>query len=363
MKITSDRVIKTGKPATMVRYTTNLAACLLLGLVSMPLPGFTPAQAKSKAPAADTLETRTIQCPTKQSVGAIVLTTKSAIDGLHDIQGTILHEARGTFAVKVPKHSVLALIVNSYGAHNSSELATIKGIDALKMQMLDMDSDDGNKSSKHETLTDKALINICKIQSLRYLDVARSDVSDIGLKNIAALSNLEQLTLFATDITGESFAELPKLPKLQVLDAGACRLLMSNLRFLPNCKTLRVLRIDSVALTREGAQYVSQCPDLVELAIPHSNSVTDYVIAPLVQLKSLKKLDLRQTKVTTKGIGKLSVLHLERLELPGTPPYTKAEMALFKQWFPKTDIVVHGGPVVDDETKQIFAPLSQKRGF
>ncbi|MBK9205325.1 MAG: hypothetical protein IPL73_23440 [Candidatus Obscuribacter sp.] len=103
MKITSDKVIKTGKPATMVRYTTNLAACLLLGLVSMPLPGFTPAQAKSKAPAADTLETRTIQCPTKQSVGTIVLTTKSAIDGLHDIQGTILHEAEALLQLRCQK--------------------------------------------------------------------------------------------------------------------------------------------------------------------------------------------------------------------------------------------------------------------
>ncbi|MBL0189287.1 MAG: hypothetical protein IPP97_26530 [Candidatus Obscuribacter sp.] len=352
-------------PKSRQRLNTaiNLTAAIGLALTSMPLAVLPSAQAKSKAQTAEALEIRTIQCPTKQSVGTIVLTTKTAIDGLHDITGSLLHEGRGTFTVKVPKDSVLALIVNSYGAHNSTELATIKGIDALKVQMLDMDSDDGNKSSKHETLTDKALINICKIQSLRYLDVARSDVSDIGLKNIAALSNLEQLTLFATDVTGESFAELTKLPKLQVLDAGACRLLMSNLRFLPNCKTLRVLRIDSVALTREGAQYISQCPDLVELAMPHSNSVTDYVIAPLVQLKSLKKLDLRQTKVTTKGISKLSVLHLERLELPGTTPYTKAEMAMFKQWFPKTDIVVHGGPVVDDETKQIFAPLSQKRGL
>lgn len=354
---------KLSKSRQRLNTAINLTAAIGLALASMPLTVLPSAQAKSKAQTAEALETRTIQCPTKQAVGAIVLTSTAAIDGAHDITGSILHEARGTFTVKVPKDSVLALIVNSYGAHNSTELATIKGIDALKMQMLDMDSDDGNKSSKHETLADKALTNICKIQSLRYLDVARSDVSDIGLKNIAELSNLEQLTLFATEITGESFAELTKLPKLKVLDAGACRLLMSNLRFLPNCKTLKVLRIDSVALTREGAQYISQCPTLVELAMPHSNSVTDYVIAPLVQLKSLKKLDLRQTKVTTKGISKLSVLHLERLELPGIQPYTKAEMAMFKQWFPKTEIVVHGGPVVDDETKQIFAPLSQKRGL
>jgi len=354
---------KLSKSRHRLNIAINLTAAIGLALASMPLVGLPSAQGKSKAQAAEVLETRTIQCPTKQAVGAIVLTSTSAIDGAHDITGSILREARGTFTVKVPKNSVLALIVNSYGAHNSSELAGIKGIDALKMQVIDIDSDDSNKANKQVTLTDKALINICKIQSLRYLDVARSDVTDAGLKDIAALSNLQQLALFSTDITGESFAELTKLPKLQVLDAGACRLVMSNLRFLPKCKSLRILRIDGVALSREGAQYIAQCPALADLAVPHNSNVTDYVIAPLVQLKSLKKLDLRQTKVTTKGIGKLSVLHLERLELPGLQPYTKAEMTMLKQWFPKTEIVVHGGPVVDDETKQIFAPLSQKRGL
>ena len=112
---------------------------------------------------------------------------------------------------------------------------------------------------------------------------------DKGLKEIPKLKKLGNLRLFGTQITDAGLKELVKRQQLTTLP--------SEIGQLTNLTGLSLHGVQFTTLPSE----IGKLTKLTELQI-EKNPLTDTDLEHLKPLKSLKRLDVRDTKVTIAGV-------------------------------------------------------------
>ncbi len=157
------------------------------------------------------------------------------------------------------------------------------------------------------SMPNRAIDEIKHMKKLEILDISGTNVDDQGLIELAKLPKLK--TLFIKDeekITNHGLANLAGLRTLDTLYLSKdAWLRAAGIRNLANCPSLRVLKLD-----RSGIS----APDLV----------------PIKELKHLKVLTLRDTKIGDDGIKNLEDSRIEQLDLQRTPITDKALISLSK---------------------------------
>jgi serine/threonine protein kinase len=164
--------------------------------------------------------------------------------------------------------------------------------------------------SLHGTqLKNAGMKNVCRIVTLRSLDVCDTDINDDGCTDLANLSRLRTLRLHKTLVTGQTLSEIAKLKNLENLDAGYCEV-RKNLSALQALK-LKSLNLRDCLLTDQDLEMLSHMHSLIGLDIRHNNNVTDTGVLRLTSLKNLRHLHLEDcSHVSDQGIRKI------RLALP-----------------------------------------------
>src|SRR5687768_7641175 len=127
------------------------------------------------------------------------------------------------------------------------------GIDDNDFMIIDKFPNLTRISITGEKITDASLPLIAKKKALKYLELRAVPITDAGITLLKDLTELESLNLSGTSITGEGLTALSDLTKLKSL-------------------------------------YLRQCPNINDGSIEH-----------LARLKTLTKLDVEATGVSTKG--------------------------------------------------------------
>ncbi|QDT33307.1 protein kinase domain-containing protein [Thalassoglobus polymorphus] len=179
----------------------------------------------------------------------------------------------------------------------------VSNIDILPFQRLSMI--DGLTLSNNSSLTDRGLIGLSKIKTLRWLYVGGTQITDQALVSYNELSKLETLGLGKTSISGAGLEVLSKQTRLREIQLNGTAISNSGLSHLKNFPNLIRLNLSSTNVSDAGLiQLVESAPRIKYLQL-QLTKITDEGLLHLTNLKQLKELNLQQTSVTTQGVEAL----------------------------------------------------------
>jgi Leucine-rich repeat (LRR) protein len=202
-----------------------------------------------------------------------------------------------------------------------------------------------------ELLGDEALAAMKGWKHLKSLNVRGTKITDAGLANLAGLP-IESIdvgySLF-TDGGFEHFAALPKLTSIAVGGNKVTDVGLNTLRTMPNLRSIDLSgaqRTDSglwaATVTDRGLESLAQLVKL-ETLILRGAKITDPGAGQLRALHELRELDLGATQLSAKGLGFLAELpKLERLSLTGLAKLDDEAIPVFAgmkslRWLDVTD--------------------------
>lgn len=203
---------------------------------------------------------------------------------------------------------------------------------------------------------DKIFGPLSKLTGLRRLDFQEGEFHDKAFGQLSKLVNLEALTVNECFVTGESLTHFGTLKKLEYLSLKKVALDWKLLnKSSPVFPALANLHFTSTNLTDEGLKWCEKMPKLNRLILDGDAQITDKGLLNLKKLPSLRILQLKQLKVTARGImqlkgSKLSLIALEDVNL------TPEEIKRMKDAMPDTRFTF-GKKKMKEGTMEIFAPL------
>jgi Leucine-rich repeat (LRR) protein len=185
------------------------------------------------------------------------------------------------------------------------------------------------------------LAHIAALKELRRLDLTDADIDDDGLRLIAHLP-LRELWLQGTKITDASAATLSKINSLDFLQLNATSLSDAFLERLDPLPELANLGLRGTHVTGVGMKYLSRHPKLSKLDV-YDTDVDDSGVAHLVACQSLLCVGLSMTKVTDVVFQHLDKLpNLTEANLNANGPVTTEAVLAFEKSHPKCDIEWYG---------------------
>lgn len=157
------------------------------------------------------------------------------------------------------------------------------------------------------------------LPNLVSLDLADSDISDLGMVQIAKFTKLKRLSLFYCSISNRGLRHLSILTELRVLNLDSRDISDDGLRHLQHLKQLKSLDIFSGRVTDLGCTYLSKIKTLESLELC-GGGVRDAGCASLAKLENLTSLNLSQNeRITNRGAAALAALSkLKALNLSHT---------------------------------------------
>lgn len=215
------------------------------------------------------------------------------------------------------------------------------------------------------TLSDKSLLYLTSLKSLRSLNLSRTSINGVGLNYLAALGQLKELNLsgchWLNDMTSGHLKRLQQLTSI-CLDAPSDQpfedwmwrnelmqratssastsyfghqleelrggISDDGLRQILGLHNLQELSIQRTKITDAGARELTHLARLESLDISRT-AITDAALESICQLKQLRKLKLNFVAISDAGLRNLTKLErLEEIELRGTPIGTIGIQAL-----------------------------------
>jgi internalin A len=167
-------------------------------------------------------------------------------------------------------------------------------------------------------ISDGSLEIVSHLTQLEALDIANTPVTDNGLDSLMTLINLKELslgrrresdnevevlrllpTITYLNLSGPSDAERPDSAYRRAGDAGPMR--ADLVRAIAELKDLRVLKLGYSNITADGLRILGGLQQVERLGLEACPRIGDEAAAELANWKSLKYVDLQETKVTEKG--------------------------------------------------------------
>jgi Leucine-rich repeat (LRR) protein len=156
----------------------------------------------------------------------------------------------------------------------------------------------------------------------RFLDVTDAQLADC--------LPVRELVLGRTQITDHGLAYLP-LESLEWLDLAYTSVTDHGIERLESAKNLRRLSLEGTRITSRGLETVSRLEQLQELDLSEL-PLDDHSLSALMRLKRLKSLWLTNTPISDEGLGQLALLpDLEFLDLRGTQTSSQGRQRLAGQ--------------------------------
>lgn len=159
-------------------------------------------------------------------------------------------------------------------------------------------------------ISDPTLAIVGRLTGLESLDIANTGVTDKGLDSLVPLTHLKHLALGRTRFTEDSLSMLRLLTTLESLDLSGPRGLARTQRSeggavppgVADLKNLRVLRLGhSQAGVDDVRLLAGSLTKLEKLGLESCARVDDEALKIIAGWKSLKYVDLQETKITPAG--------------------------------------------------------------
>lgn len=138
------------------------------------------------------------------------------------------------------------------------------------------------------------LSRLSSLESLEELNLDSCPIGDWSLAHLAdnnVVPNLKSLDLADTDITDRALIHIAKLKKLEYLSLFYCEITNAGLKYLSQMESLQVLNLDSRDIGDLGMSFLRNLNNLICLDI-FSGRITDHGCAHIGQIKSLETLEL-----------------------------------------------------------------------
>ena len=251
----------------------------------------------------------------------------------------------------------------------STELSWLQaqgGFSARGIRQLHRHNKLGRLDLSGSAIAEDAWKEMRQLTSVRYLNLAQTNIRDAHLSNLASMVELQSLDLDATKITDEGLATIGKMQSLEMLGVEQNPISDAGLREILRLKEIRVLRLHGTNITHDGLRQLNGM-NLLRLTIPSSlmddeglklylqaiqlpdelvltgswrltdhglqhlpletvelnlegGGITDAGIPALAKLTRLQSLRLTNTTVRGRTLNRLSSLpHLRLLSLSGCP--------------------------------------------
>jgi internalin A len=196
-----------------------------------------------------------------------------------------------------------------------SEWITDQGMTAIKewkhLKRLDL---------RGTRISDGTLEIVSRFPALEALDIAHTEVTDVGIENLITLVNLKELALGRGRLSNSGLTVLRMLPTLTHLDLSGARptppdspggrgagagVPEETLKAIAELKDLHVLQMGYSAINADGLRVLSVLDKVEKLGLQGCSRVDDAALAELAKWKSLKYLDVQEAPVTEKGLALL----------------------------------------------------------
>jgi Leucine-rich repeat (LRR) protein len=182
---------------------------------------------------------------------------------------------------------------------------------------------------------------VSHMPQLEALDISNSQITDNGMDMLITLINLKELSLGQGRGSAGDLGFLRVLTTLRSLDIGGAKptppdmggnrqvgrapappLPENTLKAMAELKELRVLRMGYTGVSTADLKALSVLQSVEKLGLEECPRVDDAALAELRNWKSLKYLDLQDTKVTELGVAALRKAKpgLVILTTLGSPP-------------------------------------------
>lgn len=157
------------------------------------------------------------------------------------------------------------------------------------------------------------------VPNLTSLDLADTDLTDIGMSHLPKFTRLTRLSLFYCNITNAGLSNLKSMTSLEILNLDSREVGDDGLAHLQNLTNLKSLDIFSGRITDVGCAHLSKIKSLESLELC-GGGVGDLGCTLLASLENLTSLNLSQNeRITNRGAAALAALsNLKALNLSNT---------------------------------------------
>jgi Leucine-rich repeat (LRR) protein len=157
------------------------------------------------------------------------------------------------------------------------------------------------------------------VPNLTSLDLADTDLTDIGMAHIAKFNKLIRLSLFYCNISNRGLRHVAQLTALEVLNLDSREISDDGLSHLANLRNLKSLDIFSGRITDAGCGHIAKITSLESLELC-GGGVGDAGCTRLAMLEKLTSLNLSQNeRISNRGAAALAALtNLKALNLSNT---------------------------------------------
>jgi len=165
-------------------------------------------------------------------------------------------------------------------------------------------------------LSDLGMMKISKFKKLKRLSLFYCNLSNSSLKHLSSLSDLEVLNLDSRDIGDSGLFHLRSLKNLKSLDIFSGRVTDYGCTHLVQIKSLESLELCGGVITDTGCSILADLENLVTLNLSQNERITNRGAAALAALSKLKALNLSNTQVNSGALHYFSDLkNLQSLAL------------------------------------------------
>lgn len=167
-------------------------------------------------------------------------------------------------------------------------------------------------------VTDLGMVKIAKFKKLTRLSLFYCNISNGGLRHLSKLSELQVLNLDSRDISDDGLAHLEKLTKLTSLDVFSGRITDAGCVHIAKIKSLESLELCGGGIGDLGCSLLASVDNLKSLNLSQNERITNRGAAALATLLNLKALNLSNTRVSSAALRFFSgLLKLQSLALYG----------------------------------------------
>jgi Leucine-rich repeat (LRR) protein len=167
-------------------------------------------------------------------------------------------------------------------------------------------------------LTDLGMAHLPKFTKLTRLSLFHCNISNAGLRHLISMSSLEILNLDSRDISDEGLIVLQALTNLKALDVFSARITDRGCSYLAKVKSLETLDLCGGGIGDLGCISLATLDNLTSLNLSQNERITNRGVAALAALSTLRALNLSNTRINSGALRYLSGLkHLESLAMYG----------------------------------------------
>eukprot|EP00543_Licmophora_paradoxa_P011220 CAMPEP_0202458294 /NCGR_PEP_ID=MMETSP1360-20130828/24288_1 /ASSEMBLY_ACC=CAM_ASM_000848 /TAXON_ID=515479 /ORGANISM="Licmophora paradoxa, Strain CCMP2313" /LENGTH=774 /DNA_ID=CAMNT_0049078775 /DNA_START=145 /DNA_END=2469 /DNA_ORIENTATION=+ len=167
-------------------------------------------------------------------------------------------------------------------------------------------------------LTDMGMIHLKKLRNLSRLSLFYCNITNAGLRHISHLTKLEVLNLDSREISDSGLAHLRTLKNLKSLDIFSGRITDSGCSHLARIKSLETLELCGGGVGDVGCTLLATLDNLTSLNLSQNERITNRGAAALGALSNLKSLNLSNTRVSSEALKYLGgLVNLQSLALYG----------------------------------------------